>query len=101
MITCEKPFKEQAVKLAGEVGTAKAAKDLGVPENTLYTWVRKSKEDGATAHIGSGNKRQKNDVCSDIHEKDKRIKELEKANEILQDALSYSPRANSHYINVG
>lgn len=33
-------FKVQAVKLTKEIGQAKAAKDLGIPKNTLYTWVR-------------------------------------------------------------
>lgn len=31
--------KVQAVKLAKEIGQAKAAKELGVPKNTLYDWV--------------------------------------------------------------
>ena len=29
-------FKVQAVKLAKEIGTEKAAKELNVPSNTLY-----------------------------------------------------------------
>ena len=30
-------YKKQAVKLAKEVGGAKAAKELGISENTIYT----------------------------------------------------------------
>lgn len=30
-------FKVQAVKLAKEIGQAKAAKGLSIPKNTLYT----------------------------------------------------------------
>ena len=33
-------YKVQAVKLAKEIGQAKAAKELGVPKNTMYGWVR-------------------------------------------------------------
>ena len=33
-------YKVQAVKLAKEIGQAKAAKELGIPKNTLYGWVR-------------------------------------------------------------
>ena len=33
-------YKVQAVKLAKEIGQAKAAKELGVPRNTMYGWVR-------------------------------------------------------------
>ncbi len=32
-------YKVQAVKLAKEIGQAKAAKELGVSRNTLYGWV--------------------------------------------------------------
>lgn len=35
-------IKVQAVKLAKEIGQAKAAKELGVPKNTMYDWVRVS-----------------------------------------------------------
>ncbi len=30
-------YKIQAVKLAKEIGDAKAAAELGIPENTIYT----------------------------------------------------------------
>ena len=33
-------YKVQAVKLAKEIGQAKAAKELGVPKNTIYGWMR-------------------------------------------------------------
>lgn len=32
-------YKVQAVKLAKEIGQAKAAKKLGTPKNTMYSWV--------------------------------------------------------------
>ena len=33
-------YKVQAVKLAREIGGAKAAKELGVPEGTIHTWLK-------------------------------------------------------------
>ena len=33
-------YKVQAVKLALEIGTTKAARELGIPANTLHTWMR-------------------------------------------------------------
>ena len=33
-------FKVQAVKLGQEIGQAKAAKELGISKNTMYTWTR-------------------------------------------------------------
>ena len=32
--------KVQAIKLAQEIGQAKAAKELGISKNTMYTWTR-------------------------------------------------------------
>ena len=32
----DQEYKVQAVKLAKEIGQAKAAKELGIPKNTLY-----------------------------------------------------------------
>lgn len=34
----EKEYKVQAVKLAKEIGAGKAAKELGIPVDTLYGW---------------------------------------------------------------
>ena len=33
-------YKVQAVKLAKEIGGAKAAKELGSPEGTIHTWLK-------------------------------------------------------------
>ena len=33
-------YKIQAVKLANEIGQAKAAAELGIPKSTVYTWIR-------------------------------------------------------------
>ena len=33
-------YKIQAVKLAREIGGAKAAKELGIPEGTIHTWLK-------------------------------------------------------------
>ena len=33
-------YKVQAVKLAKEIGGTKAAKELGIPEGTMHTWLK-------------------------------------------------------------
>lgn len=82
MTTYEPGFKEEAVKLAIEIGTTQAASDLGIPSNTLYTWVRKAKMYGENAHVGSGKKR--GSLANTENTKIlRRIKELEKANKVL------------------
>ncbi len=39
----EKEYKVQAVKLAKQIGSTKAAEELQIPVNTLYGWMRKAK----------------------------------------------------------
>lgn len=33
-------YKVQAIKLANEIGGAKAATELGVPEGMIHTWLK-------------------------------------------------------------
>ena len=37
-------YKIQAVKLAKELGGAKTASELGIPENTMYAWTKAVRE---------------------------------------------------------
>lgn len=37
-------YKIQAVKLAKEIGGAKAATQLDIPENTMYAWTKAARE---------------------------------------------------------
>ena len=48
----EKEYKVQAVKLAKKTGAANAAKELQIPANTLYGWIRKAKS--GSLDIGCG-----------------------------------------------
>ena len=83
-------FKMEALKLSDEIGVRKAASQLGIPYYTLAEWRSIRKNEGESAFVGSGNKREPFD------EKDRRIQELEaelretkRANEILKDALGF------------
>ena len=46
-------YKVQAVKLAKEIGQAKAAKELGIPKNTMYGWVRANRLGNLDLGVGS------------------------------------------------
>lgn len=46
-------FKIQSVKLAKEIGGAKAAAELGIPENTMYAWTKAAREGRLDAGPGS------------------------------------------------
>ena len=50
-------YKVQAVKLADEIGTTKAAAELGVPKDTVYGWMKAAGRDALI--LGSAHKHQK------------------------------------------
>jgi transposase len=88
MVTYEREFKERALQMAQEEGAICAARSLGVPVNTMYGWLHQAKKHGSRAFIGSG--RQRAIPANDEAAKQaKRIKELERANEILKEALGF------------
>jgi len=84
----DKDFKEEAIKLSCEIGPKAAAEKLGIPGTTLYTWRSRTKKYGAIAFVGSGNKRL-DPKTAEIREMEKKIKELEVANDILKRALGF------------
>ena len=49
----EKEYKVQALKLAKEIGAGKAAKELGIPVDTLYGWQKAVREGRLDAGPGS------------------------------------------------
>lgn len=38
--TYDSEYKAQAVKLAQEIGGHKAASELGIPDGTIYCWIK-------------------------------------------------------------
>ena len=81
-------FKEEAVKLAEETNVSKAARSLGIHENTLRNWVKQYRERPDNPFIGSGRKY----ISARDAEKAalmKENRELKRANEILKEALGF------------
>ena len=86
-------FKESAIKLAlNSVSISMAAKDLGVPEATMHTWVTKAKQagkvsvasdDGIVNHVNVA------EVIDENKELKKRIARLEQEKAILKKAATY------------
>lgn len=86
----DKSFKEEAVKLAQEIGTRKASEQLGLSFYTLREWRRTQERYGEKAFVGSGHKQTPLDPQEQkILEMEKEIRELKRANEILQEALGF------------
>jgi transposase len=78
MRTYTKEFKIQAVSLATqpEMSVNQAAMDLGIPTQTLNTWVQQSKRKDRPAFTGRG--------VHALTEQEKRIKDLERENAVLR-----------------
>jgi transposase-like protein len=52
--------RQEAVKLAREIGSKTASERLGSNPDMLYTWISKDKKHGEPAFVGSGNKHVEN-----------------------------------------
>ena len=89
-------YKVQAVKLAKEIGGAKAAKELGIPEGTIHTWlkaVRASKLDiGEGSHTPASAMSLSEEITmlrKRVKEQDKEIRRLKEENEFLEEASAF------------
>jgi transposase len=84
----DKSFKEEAVKLANEIGSPRAAESLGISVYTLRNWVENAKNRPDNPFIGSGRKY----ISAADAERAALLKEnreLKRANEILKEALGF------------
>ena len=82
----DEEYKEQAVKLAKNLGSAKAAaEELQIPVNTLYGWIQKVKT--AELDIGCGERSPEEalSIAKENQQLKKRIKALEKENRRLSE----------------
>ncbi|MBP9708165.1 MAG: transposase [Oligoflexales bacterium] len=104
-------FRIQAIKLvlSKEKSLSKTARDLGIPEATLHTWVKKSKagewpvpeENISAAKLNYSDVRTKSpNVSQKLHEQliaeqrksielEKQVKRLTQEREILKKAIAY------------
>lgn len=89
-MTYEKGFKEEAVKLSDEIGIKKAAAQLGVPYYTIAEWRQQRSRNGKVGYKSSKyNQMTEEEKDQRIRELERSNAELEKANDILKDALGF------------
>ncbi len=100
----DEKFKMQAIKLAKETGTKKAAEELGIPKNTLGGWVSKARK----GEIDTGNESRSPEEALNLAQQlqeerkrvkslEKRIKELEELNEFLEEASAFFAASRQKY----
>ena len=80
-----KEFKDEALKLSDEIGIKKAAEQLGLKYYTLAEW-RKNRKVKLSEPI---NQLTETEARARIRELEKKNAELERANDILKDALGF------------
>ena len=92
----DKAYKTEAVKLAKEIGQAKAAMELGIPKNTLYGWMRASRM--GNLDLGPGAQTPQSAMTLNeeitqlrrqIKEQEKEIRRLKKENDFLEEASAF------------
>lgn len=84
----DQEFKKEAIKLSYEIGPTAATEQLGIPLATLNTWRSQNKKYGSNAFVGSGNQRIDPKMV-ETRALEKKVKELETANDILKKALAF------------
>ena len=77
-------YKVQAVKLAKEIGQAKAAKELGVSKNTMYGWVWANRLGNLDLGDGSQTPQSTMTLNEELIQLRQQVKELEKENRRLK-----------------
>ncbi len=91
-------YKIQAVKPAKELGGAKAASELGIPENTMYAWTKAAREGRLDA--GSHTPQTAMSLAEElsilrrqVKEQENEIRRLKEENEFLEETGAFSPPA--------
>ncbi len=86
----DKEFKLQALQLSDEIGVKAAAEQLGLKYYTLADWRKLRKEHGERAFVGSGYSAPPlSEKDRRIREQEAKLRETERANEILKEALGF------------
>ena len=92
----DEEYKVNPVKLAEKIGAKKAADELGIPDNTLYGWVRAAKL--GHLNVGTGYRTPEDNLNlaeenaqlrKQLKEQEKEIKRLNELNEFLEEASAF------------
>lgn len=93
-------YKVQAVKLAKEIGQAKAAKELGVPKNTMYGWVRANRLGNLDLGAGSQTPQSAMTLNEELLKLRRQVKELEKENRRLKKENDFLEETSAFFCRV-
>ena len=88
-------FKAQAVKLAQEIGGHKAAKELGIPDGTIYCWIKAFKEGRLSANEAVHSPMTALSLNDELIELRKRVKEQDKEIRLLKEENEFLEEASA------
>ncbi|OUO94252.1 transposase [Cloacibacillus sp. An23] len=78
----------EALKLAGEIGAASAARRLGINVDTMYSWRTREKEQAAVLDAAIGG-RSEADLVKENKELMEQLRQARQDVEILKEALGF------------
>jgi transposase len=90
-----KEFKLEALSLAEQVGSAQAARSLGIPANMVYRWRQEQKQSGEEAFRGNGNMTAQE---AELVRLRREVANLKEDREILKKALEIFSQKNHKYV---
>ena len=89
----EKEYKEQAVKLAKEIGR----EELGVPKGTLYGWMKALREGRLEAGPGSRTPNEAMSLAEEMTALRQQMKVLERENRRLKEENEFLAEASAFF----
>ena len=90
-------YKVQAVKLAKEIGQAKAARELGVPINTMYGWMRAYRLGNLDLGAGSQTPQSAMTLNEELIQLRQQVKKLEKENRRIKEENDFLKEASAFF----
>ena len=90
-----KEYKVQAVKLAHEIGSTKAANELGIPINTLYGWMRAQRLGRLDLGAGIQTPQTAMSLADEVNILRQQVKNLTRENRRLKEDVMIMPVAKA------
>ena len=93
----DKEYKIQSIKLAKEIGTNKAARELGIAPSTLNTWVKSSKNGSIDARPGMQTPQSAMTLSEEVIQLRKQVRDLTKENRRLKETNDFLEEASAFF----
>jgi len=93
----DREYKFQAVKLSKEIGSAKAAAELGIPVDTLYSWQKAVREGRLETGAGMRTPQESMTLAEEVTALRRQVRELEKENRRLKEEKEFLEEASAFF----